>query len=212
VATIPRVHILPTFEQRPIASIRTSEVQAWVSGLELASSTVDGKLRASFAAAVEDRLITQTPCSKAVRLPRSEGAEVVPMAPAQVRTIIEAVSERYTALLVLLAGSGMRPGEALGVTVHRVDFLRRTIRIDRQLVTISWQAPKLAAPKTPASVGTISVPTSALDELARHTSSSPRGPHGLVFTDAKSDPIRRNALGHLWRRATTSAIPSRGVV
>ena len=28
---------------------------------------------------------------------------------------------------------------------------------------------------------------------------------GLVFTDAKGEPIRRNALGHLWRRAAVKA-------
>jgi len=28
---------------------------------------------------------------------------------------------------------------------------------------------------------------------------------GLLLTDSKGDPIRRNALGHLWRRAATGA-------
>lgn len=40
-----------------------------------------------------------------------------------------------------------------------------------------------------------------LDELARHIERFGVGPDGLIFTDAKGDPIRRNALGHVWRRA-----------
>ena len=40
VEQILRNHIIPTFGVRPIAAIRTSEVQAWVSGLELAPLTV----------------------------------------------------------------------------------------------------------------------------------------------------------------------------
>jgi integrase len=208
VATLLRVHILPTFGDRQLASIRTSEVQAWIAGLELAPSTVEtvyGKLRAIFAAAVEDRLIGRTPCSRSVKLPRAAGAEVVPMAPAQVRAMVEAVGDRYSALLVLLAGSGLRPGEGLGLTVDRVDFLRRTIRVDRQLVTISGQPARLGPPKTPQSVRTIPVPNAVIDELARHLEQCSPGPFGLIFTDGKADPIRRNALGHVWRRAALKA-------
>ena len=37
-----RVHVLPTFGDRPIGSIRPSEVQAWVRGLFRCARTVDG--------------------------------------------------------------------------------------------------------------------------------------------------------------------------
>jgi integrase len=208
VETILRVHILPTFGRRPIASIRTSEVQAWVSGLELAPSTVEvvyGKLAGVFRAAVEDRVIARSPCTRSVRLPRPDGGEVVPMSPAQLRAMIEAVGDRYSALVVLLAGSGLRPGEALGLTVDRVDWLRRTVRVDRQLVTVSGARPTFGPPKTPASVRTVPVPQAVLDALARHLERYSPGPHGLIFTDSKRDPIRRNALGHIWRRAALRA-------
>lgn len=211
VESMLRVHILPAFGQRPIASIRTSEVQAWVGGLELAPSTVSvvyGKLAAIFRAAVEDRVIARSPCSGRIRLPRPEGAEVVPMSPTEVAAAVAAVPERYRALVVLLAGTGLRPGEALGLTADRVNWLRRTLRVDRQLVTVAGGTPYLAPPKTPSSVRTIPVPQVVLDELARHVErfgtgavAGGAGADGLVFTDAKGDPIRRNALGHMWRRS-----------
>ena len=209
VESILRVHVLPTFGARQIATIRTSEVQAWVSGLELAPSTVGvvyGKVAAIFRAAVEDRVIATTPCTRRVRLPRPEGGEVVPMSPEQVRAMVDAVSDRYRALVILLAGTGVRPGEALGLTVDRVEFLRRTIRVDRQLVTMSGALPHLGPCKTTASVRTIPVPDAVLDELARHLEQfAPHADLGLIFTDGKGDPIRRNALGHIWRRAATRA-------
>lgn len=31
------------------------------------------------------------------------------------------------------------------------------------------------------------------------------GPMGLILTDEKGDPIKRNALGHMWRRSATKA-------
>ncbi len=208
VESILRVHALPVFGARPIATIRTSEVQAWVSGLKLAPSTVAvvyGKVAAIFRAAVEDRIIPRSPCTRRVRLPRGEGAEVVPMAPEQVRAMVDAVSDHYRALLIVLVGTGLRPGEALGLTVDRVEFLRRTIRVDRQLVTMSNAAPFLGPCKTTASVRTIPVPDVVLDELARHLERYAPGEFGVIFTDGKGDPIRRNALGHIWRRAAIKA-------
>ena len=124
-------------------------------------------------------MIARTPCTRAVKLPRADGAEVVPMAPARVAAMTEAVGYRHAALVVLLAGSGLRPGEGLGLTVDRVDFLRRMVRVDRQLLTISGQPPKLAPPRTPQSVRTIPVPQGVLDELARHLERHSPGPHGL---------------------------------
>jgi integrase len=102
---------------------------------------------------------------------------------------------------VLLAGTGLRPGEALGLTVDRVGILRRIIRVDRQLLTVSGKEPAFGPAKTPASVRTVPVPQSVLDVLADHLHHYPTAPGGLIFTDSKGDPIRRNALGHVWRRA-----------
>jgi integrase len=36
------------------------------------------------------------------------------------------VPGRYRALVLFAAGSGLRPGECFGLTVDRIDFLRRT--------------------------------------------------------------------------------------
>lgn len=222
---ILRLHVYPVLGDMPLRSIKVSDIQAFVTGLSaeprpLAPSTivtVYGKVAGILRAAVDDQLIARSPCTRAIRLPRPEGGEVVPMAPEDVATMMGAVGERYRALIVFLAGSGVRPGEALGLTVDRVDFLRRTVRIDRQLVTTSGKkAPdvpagkrgkRTASPvefgpcKTPSSVRTIPVPQAVLDELAAHLARFGEGPERLIFTDDKGDPIRRNALGHQWRRA-----------
>ena len=209
VESILTTHILPTFEHRPIGSIRTSEVQAWVSGLPLAPSTVTvvyGKLAAIFNAAVDDRLIATSPCRpRAIKMPRATGSEVTPMEPSEVRAMIATVNPRYSALLLLIAGTGVRPAEALGLTADRVLFLKRQVRIDRQLVTVANRAPFLAPPKTPQSVRTIPAPQAVFDALAHHMATYPLGPDGLIFTDSKGDPIRRNAIGHIWRRAAKVA-------
>ena len=208
VEVIFRKHITPTFGSRRLSSIRTSEVQAWVSGLVLAPSTVSvvyGKLSAVFRAAVEDRLLPHSPCTRSIRLPRAEGHRVVPMEPGQVAAMVDAVGDRYRALLVLLEGTGLRAGEALGLTEDRVNFLRRQIVVDRQLVTSVGALPTFGPCKTASSVRTIPAPDLVLVELGQHFEKFGTGVDGLLFTDSKGYPIRRNALGHLWRRAAEKA-------
>lgn len=206
VKPIMRVHVFPTFGARRLASIRTSEVQAWLSGLELAPSTVAvvyGKVAAVFRAAVEDRIIAHSPCTRRVRLPRPDGGEVVPMSPEPVPGHGRHGGDRYTELTVLLMGTGMRPGEALGLTADRVEFLRRTIRLDRQLFTMS-NTPR--ARTVQDDVKCADDPgTRRLKALAAHMAAYEPGRLGVIFTDGKGDPIRRNALGHVRRRAAAKA-------
>ncbi len=204
VESILRVHAFPVLGDLKIAAIRPSQIQAWVSGLKLAPSTAAvayGKVSAVFRAAVDDNVIIKTPCTRGIRLPRTVGSEVTPMTPVEIRAMVDAVQDRYRALLLLLAGSGLRPGEALGLTVDRVDFLRRTIRVDRQLVTVPGVEPAHGPTKTESSVRTIPVPQVVIDALAAHLDRYSPGPLGLIFTDSKGDGIRRSALGHIWRRA-----------
>ncbi|MGI9051047.1 MAG: tyrosine-type recombinase/integrase [Ilumatobacteraceae bacterium] len=203
-----RLYILPTFEARPIASVRTSEIQAWVTSLELAPSTVRvtyGTLAAIFRAAEEDRAIPRSPCTRRVKLPRPHGAEVVPMTAEQVRAIADGVDDRYRAFVVLLAGSGLRPAEGLGLTVDRVDFLRRALRVDRQLITVTGRPPMLAPPKTTSSVRTIPVPGLIVDQLAQHLERYPADADGMIFTNSRGRLIRRADLSYLWRAGARRA-------
>jgi integrase len=80
---------------------------------------------------VDDRLVPESPCKRII-LPRIEEAEIVPPSVEQIVSLVAAVDPRFRGALVLLAGSGMRIGELLGAQVSDVDFLRRTIRVERQ--------------------------------------------------------------------------------
>lgn len=128
-------HILPAFGDKQVAAIRKSDVQAWVKGRAelLGPATVETMFRhlsSIFRSAVEDRLIGVSPCT-GVRLPRRPGELVVPMSVAEVTRLAEAIDDRYRGLVLLAAGTGLRQGEAFGLTLDRVDFLRRQLRVDR---------------------------------------------------------------------------------
>lgn len=70
--------------------------------------------------------------------------------------------DRYRALVVLAAGTGLRHGEALGLEVEMVDFLRRTLQVRQQLVTMPGRPPYLAPPKTASSHRVVRCPGSSL--------------------------------------------------
>lgn len=210
VETMIRRHALPHFGARSLGSVRPSEVQAWVRGLGevLAPATVEVVYRyvgAIFRAAVADRLIPSSPCV-GVRLPKVEPRQVVPPSTEDVYALTAAMPARYRALVVLAAGTGLRQGECLGLELRHVDFLRRTLRVEQQLVLLPGAPPQIAPPKTAASYRTVPLPEVVLDALAAHLAAFPVGPGGLVFTTPAGEPIRRTALSaNVWRPAVLRA-------
>ena len=202
-------HILPTFAGRPLAAIRPSEVQAWVKGRAavLEPSTVEVVYRylvAILRAAVADKVIIESPC-RGIKLPKVEQGQIVPLATEVVEAIAGAMPERYRAMVLLTAGTGLRQGEAFGLTVDRVDFLRRTLRVDQQLTLLAGAPPYLAPPKTEASRRTIPLPNVVVSALAAHLAAFPVGPEGLVFTNDKGQGIRRARFNEVWHRSIADA-------
>ena len=226
VESILRLHAYPAFGGRPIASILPSEVQAWVKGLPLAPSTVavvHGVVAGVFRAAVADRRIVSSPCD-GTRLPESVSDEVVPLTLGQVRTIAAALPSHLRALVTLAASTGLRQGEAFGLTVDRSGLrpLSRqpALKVDRQLVTVEGEGQHLGPPKTKASRRTIPLPTVAVDALAAHLAEHPptaqpmehrdggkvwTEPVELVFTTASGSPLRRSHFSRHWREAVAAA-------
>jgi integrase len=98
----------------------------------------------------------------------------------------------------------MRQGECLGLTVDRLDFLRRVVHVDKQLVSVTGRPSFLTAPKTAASMRTIPLPQVVLDALAAHPGAFTLG-DGFVFVTAVGNPIRRTAFGDVWRAAVKAA-------
>ncbi len=195
-----RLHLLPALGDRPLASIRPSDVQSLVRRLSDAGMA-PGSVRnvydvtaRLFSSAVEDRLVASTPCRR-ITLPRSDEVGVAPPSLEQVVTIAEAVPATYRALVVFLAGSGLRIGEALGLRVSDVDFLRRTVRVERQRL----QSGDLGRTKTAKSVRTVPLGRVVVAELAEHLGDD-RDREWLFVTEA-GEPLRYREWKKLWRGA-----------
>ena len=211
VETNLRRHVYPTIGDRPIGAVQRSEVQALVKGIGLAPSTVELIYRyvsAIFRSAVEDLVIPVSPCRR-ISLPAKHATTVTVPTIEQVATMANAVPSCYRALVLLAAASGLRQGELIGLTVDRVDWLRRTVTVDRQLVMLRDKVPSFGPPKTTASHRVVPLPDEALTLLTEHVRVHPPvdlpGMGRLLFADERCEPILRAVLARSMRPAARAA-------
>jgi integrase len=103
------------------------------------------------------------------------------------------------------AGTGLRPGELFGLALDRVDFLRRTLRVDQQLVRVPGGV-ALAPLKTKASYRTLPLPDVVVSALAAHLAEWPAHPGlGVVFTNVRGGPIQAYPFAALWNASARRA-------
>ncbi len=205
-----RLHVYPRIGDRPLAGIRPSDIQALVHRLDadLAPSTtqvVYGRVVAVFRAAVRDRLIAASPCV-GVRLPEKDLASMLEVLTSeQVHALAGAIPARYRNLVLSGAGTGLRPGELFGLALDRFDFLRRTLRVDQQLVRVPGGV-ALAPLKTKASYRTLPLPDVVASALAAHLSEWPAHPGlGVIFTNVRGAPIQAYPFAALWNASARRA-------
>ena len=144
-------HIKPRFGSTPLSKI-TYDVSAWASGLtspkgeRLSPGSVRYVHRVMYLImehAVKDVRIARNPAAgiKLPRLPKVERRfltrdQVFDLADAAARYPIPEVGEQYRVMILLLAHTGLRWGEASGLRVKRLDLLRRRITVAETLVEI----------------------------------------------------------------------------
>lgn len=135
-----------TFGSKPLKKITAADIQSWVKTMTkpsdtsptgLAASTITTRhafIRMAFKAAVRDRQIARNP-AEGTPLPRQrrKAAAMVIPTPEQVATILEHADEYFRTYIAVCAFAGLRLGEASGLKVSDVDFLGRTITVERQV-------------------------------------------------------------------------------
>ena len=141
----------------------------------MAPSTVHlvfGYISSMFAAAVVDRLIGSTPCT-GIRLPDIPRTEYFIPTAEQVHALAEAIMPRYRAAVLLAAGTGLRPGEVTGLERRHIDFLRREVHVEQQVVKPVGKAAYIGPLKTATSRRVVELPDVVIEALARHVAVFP---------------------------------------
>ncbi len=195
-------HARRVLGSRPLGSIRKGDVQALVTGLDLAPGTVAtvfAQLSTMLEAAVDDGLLARNP-AKGVKLPARGDGEVVPPTREQVAAVYEEAVLWLRPAVVLGGGLGLRAGEAAGLTLDRVLWLERAVRVDRQWLSRHGVA-EHGPPKSAASNRTIPASDFVLDELGGHVGRR----HDGFVVHRDGEPVNYNDLGYWWRKAAKAA-------
>lgn len=208
--------ILPRLGEMPIDSITEDDVRAWVTWLEaqpskrrpgktIAQKTVKnhhGLLSQILTAADARGLRTGNP-ARGIKPTRQRRERMIVLSQPEFTTLLHFVPPRGKAIVMWLAGTGMRWGEATALTWGDIDRSGATmlVHIDK-----AWQKGETAArvlgpPKTDAGERTISVPSELVAEM---------GPPGrgdqLVFRGAQGGPLWPGGFySRIWRPAVDAA-------
>ena len=186
-----RVHVEPAWGHRPVASIRPSEVQTWISRLDSGATTVrnaHGILAKILDVAVMDKRIPANP-ARGVKLPAKDKGVKVYLTAEQLHRLVDECGGQGD-LIYLLGTSGLRFGEAVALRVKDIDFLRRRINVVRNAVTVK-QDVIIGTPKT-GEARTVAVPADVLDALS--VRAKEKGRDALLWTRRDGGLLR--TLGH----------------
>lgn len=194
-ASLLKCHILPAFGDKRLGSITRIAVQGWVTKLPLAPRSARSAYRVLAAimnAAVDEGLIPSSPCRR-ITLPAVGQGEHVYLTAAEVHALAARLPERYQALALTAAYTGMRWEEVAGLPVSALDLLRGQLEV-RQVLTRSGLR---SYPKTRSSQRMLSIDEETTSSLAAHLARYPS--RGLVFTnDAGGELDYQNFRKRVW--------------
>ena len=176
-------HVAPVWADREIWSIRRSEVQDWVSDLASQKSRTVvlralGVLAGILDVAIDDRRLASNPARHVRSLPRNgPGKRRVYLTHDQVATL--AACSAHPTLVLTLAYTGLRWGEATGLRVRSVNRLRKRFVIEENAVMIAYVI-HVGTPKTHEKR---SVPYPERLAPMIEQACVGKGPEGLLFGD-----------------------------
>jgi integrase len=214
-----RRHMNPTWGSRSIISIRPSEVQAWISGLQtnLAAKYIRlifQNFRAVLSSAVEDGLLAKNPAvSRSVNLPAISQQRIEVWTMEQMRSVVAHHPASFRAVPLLGAMCGLRQGETFGLRIQDIDFENQEINVRQQIKLIDTK-PTPALPKM-RKTRVVPMPDELVRALRTHLDASEvlpgeqtlsPGEGGLLFSFRERKPLNKNYYNPtIWKPAITAA-------
>ncbi len=106
----------------------------------------------------------------------------------------------------MCAFGGLRLGEAAALKVSDVDFIRKLIRVDRQVQRANGKQVEIRPPKY-GSNRTVYAPDGLIELLSEHVRVQVPGddPDRWLFPGEGEHPLHQNSVGYLWRKARAAA-------
>lgn len=202
-----RVHVKPKWGSVSVADVEVLGVETWIAamGAKGAGATTvlraQGVLSGILSAAVKGKRLAANPCKDIAGLPRKTGKRRVYLSADDVARLADKSGE-HRALVLVLAYCGLRWGEAIGLRVRDVEFLRRRLSVSENAVQLgAWHA---VGPTKGRKARSVPVPEFVLNELS--VQCAEKAPTDLVFPGRDGGYLPRPKSSNGWfLRAVTAA-------
>ncbi|WP_138841337.1 tyrosine-type recombinase/integrase [Rhodococcus pyridinivorans] len=198
-----RTHVEPRWGATRIADIKLGMVERWIADLGRDELDDDGQIvtKGSGATiviraygvlagilddAVKAGRIVKNPARGVENLPRKSKRRHKYLSAEDVATLADEAG-RNGALVLVLAYCGLRWGEAIGLRVRDIDFLRRRITVHENAVQVGSR--HIVGTTKGDKVRSVPVPAFVLDEVAKQCKG--RGRDDLVFPGRDGNHMRR---------------------
>lgn len=192
---------------KSIDSVKSSDAKEWVVRMYrkgYAYRTINNfkrSLKASFYLAIEDDMIRKNPFDFALDTVLNNDTEPKKgLTVEQAESLVsfarqDTVYRRYVDEIVILLGTGLRISELCGLTVSDIDFEKRSISIDHQLLKDVSHGYYINTPKTKSGVRQIPMSREVFEALERSVTNRPAqsdlmidGYRDFLFLNQKGAP------------------------
>ena len=167
-------HIIPSLGHFELTKLRAEHIEDFYTELQANENISDRSILHAHRIIHQalDRALQREQISRNVALavipPRPESVEMKVWSEEQLTTFLNAAkTSRYAFAFLMLASTGMRPGELLALRWQDVDQERGKVSINRAF-SYTGKGYKVEAPKTAAGRRTIDLPPSVSEQLKRH--------------------------------------------
>jgi integrase len=201
-----------TFGNVEFRNVKRSHVETWVKKMSqdgLAAGTIRTRLnnvRSVLHGARNDRCLAADP-AEGVVLPRGRKAEhamLIP-SPTDVGKLLEAADDWFRPLVAMCAFAGLRLGEAAAVQLPDIDFLRRTLNVQRQVQRAGAGQVSITPPKY-GSERVVHIPDALVQMLAAHVDKiGIYGAQQWLFVGGDGMPPHQNNVSYWWRKTVRDA-------
>jgi integrase len=194
-----RVHVQPRWGAVSVADVDVLGVEAWISSMARKGSGATTVIRAQgvlsgiLADAVKGKRLSANPAKGLDNLPRKSGKRRVYLSADDVTALADKSGE-HRVLVLVLAYCGLRWGEAIGLRVRDVQFLRRRISVSENAVQIGSR--HVVGPTKGREDRSVPVPEFVLNELSAQCKG--KAPGDLVFGGRHGGYLPRPKSSNGW--------------
>lgn len=155
--------------------------------------------------AISQKFITENPCvgtiwKREVEMDSSERTNYLTATDAKrLMELVEPYST-FNTIIKLLLLTGLRSGEALGLTWDKIDFENKTIFVDKTLTYVTGHY-FLSTPKTPMSLRKIVIDDATVEMLKKHREEQEKQKQAIGSAWLEPNAVFTSATGHFYDRS-----------